>query len=271
MSVVLPPLAPEIIFHIGSFPVTNTYINSTIALLFFFAVGLIVRKKDALVPDKVQNFVESILEFILGYIDRITGDRDLSIKYLPVVGGVFLFILISNWMGLLPGTGSIGRFLPHHGEIALVPVLRPANADLNMTLAMALFSVVAANILGAVVIGFWRYFNKFIKVKDIVDSFKEGKTSIMVALIEFGVGILEIISEIAKVISLSLRLFGNIFAGEVLLTVLAALVAFLVPLPFMFMEILVGLVQAIVFAMLTLVYFAVATMPIHDKEEAGAH
>ena len=261
----LPPLAAEPIFHVGSFSVTNAYINSTLAVLFFLTVGFLVRKKTSLVPDKFQNFMEATLEFILGYIDRITRDRKKSLKFLPLIGGIFLFILFSNWIGLLPGTGSIGRMLPVHGVIELVPLLRPANSDLNMTLSMALFSVVAANLVGIVTIGFFRYANKFIKVGDIVRSFKRGKTSIMVAFVEFGVGFLEIISEVAKVISLSLRLFGNIFAGEVLLTVMAGLFAYFVPLPFMFLELIVGLVQAIVFAMLTLVYLAVATMPVHDK------
>src|SRR3989344_8112765 len=225
MLVVLPPLAAETIFHIGNFPVTNAYINSSIAVLLFLIGGLILRKKSALIPGKVQNFVEAIFEVFLDYIDRITHDRKKSLKFLPLIGGVFLFILISNWMGLIPGTGSIGRFLPLHGEIELVPILRPANSDLNMTLGMALVAVFVSNILGMVTIGFFRYANKFIKIGDIIQSFKRGKTSIMVAFVEFGVGILEIISEVAKIVSLSLRLFGNIFAGEVLLTVMAGLFA----------------------------------------------
>ena len=265
MLVVLPPLAAESIFYIGNFPVTNAYINSSLAVLIFVVVGFILRKKTALIPGKVQNFFEGLLEFILGYIDRITRDRKKSLTYLPLIGGVFLFILVSNWMGLLPGTGSIGRYLEVHGQVELVPLLRPANSDLNMTLSMAVFAVVVSNLIGVVTIGFFRYANKFIKVADLVRSFKQGRTSIMVTFVEFGVGFLEIISEVAKMVSLSLRLFGNIFAGEVLLTVMAGLFAYLVPLPFMFLEIIVGLVQAIVFAMLTLVYLSVATMPIHDK------
>lgn len=265
MNLVLPPLVAEPIFNIGSFPVTNSYINSTLAVVLFFIIGLLLRNKTHMVPKGIQNFFEAVLEFMLGYIDRITHSREKSLRFLPLVGGIFLFILVSNWMGLLPGTGSIGRYLEVHGQLELVPLLRPANADLNMTVAMALFSVFVANLLGAITVGVWRHVNRFIKIRDVVRSFNQGKTSIMVAFIEFGVGFLEIISEIAKVISLSLRLFGNIFAGEVLLTVIAGMLAFVLPLPFMFLEILVGLVQAIVFSMLTLVYFALATQPIEDK------
>jgi F-type H+-transporting ATPase subunit a len=260
----LPPIIAEPIFFIGSFPVTNAYINSSIAVMFFIVVGLMLRNKTALVPAGLQNFAEGSLEFMLGYVDRVTRDRKKSLKFFPIVGGLFLFILFSNWIGLIPGTGSIGRWLMVHGELELVPILRPATSDLNLTLAMAVFAVIGAHIFGIIAIGFFKYANKFIKLWDIVKSFAKGGMNIVVAVIEFGVGLIEIVSEIAKVVSLSLRLFGNIFAGEVLLTVMAGLIAYFVPLPFMFLEILVGLIQALVFAMLTLVYLMVATAPVHE-------
>ncbi len=263
MMFALPPLVAEPIFHLGNFAVTNTYINSCLAVVFFFIMGLILRNKTALIPRGIQNVAEGILEFILGYVDGVTKDRKKSLKFLPIVGGLFLFILFSNWIGLVPGTGSIGRHLLVEGHMELVPLFRPANTDLNMTLAMAVFAVAASHILGIMAIGFFRYANKFIKLGDIVKSFSKGGISIMVAFIEFAVGLIEIFSEVAKVVSLYLRLFGNVFAGEVLLTVLASLIAFLVPLPFMFLELLVGLVQATVFAMLTLVYLTMATAPLH--------
>lgn len=265
MIFALPPIVAEPIFHIGEFAVTNSYINSVIGVLFFIVIGLILRNKKSIVPQGVQNFAEFILEFMLGYVDQVTKDRKKSLKFLPIVGGLFLFILFSNWIGLLPGTGSIGRFISLHGQVELAPFLRPANADLNMTLAMAVFAVVSAHIIGIFTIGFFKYANKFIKLGDIFRSLRKGGMSIMIALIEFVVGLIEIFSEIAKMVSLSLRLFGNIFAGEVLLTVIAGLIAFFAPLPFMFLELLVGFIQAIVFAMLTLVYLSVATAPIPQE------
>ena len=268
MIFALPPLVAEPIFYIGSFPVTNAYINSTLAVVFFLIIGLFLRNKTAMVPRGLQNFAEGILEFILGYIDQVTKDRKKSLKFLPIVGGLFLFILFSNWIGLLPGTGSIGRWLIMHGELELVPLFRPANTDLNMTLAMAVFAVAASHIFGIMAIGFFRYANKFIKLGDLVHGFRKGGVSIMVAFIEFAVGLIEIFSEVAKMVSLSLRLFGNVFAGEVLLTVLASLIAYFVPLPFMLLEILVGLIQATVFAMLTLVYLTMATAPLYAHAEA---
>ncbi|MDP3994118.1 MAG: F0F1 ATP synthase subunit A [bacterium] len=262
MIFAIPPLAAETIFRIGPILVTNAYINSTIVLALFIALGLVLRKRSGEIPDKIQNFAESIFEVCLGYVDQVTKDRRKSIKFLPIVGSLFFFILISNWIGIFPGIGSIGRYLPIHGEIELVPLFRPANTDLNMTLAMAILGIGATHIFGILAIGFWKYANKFVKLGDIWRSFRKGGMSIFVAFVEFGVGLIEIFSEVAKVVSLSLRLFGNVFAGEVLLTVMASLIAFIIPLPFIFLEILVGFIQALVFSMLVLVFLSIATMEV---------
>jgi F-type H+-transporting ATPase subunit a len=212
------------------------------------------------------------VETILDYMDRVTHDRQKSIRFLPIVGTLFLFILISNWIGVLPGIGSIVVHIAHGSDLESVPLFRPANADLNLTVAMALVAVVGAHVLGVVAIGFWKYADRFIKLGSLWKSLRHGGVSIMVAVIEFFVGFIEIISEIAKVVSLSLRLFGNIFAGEVLMTVMAGLIAVGVPLPFMLLEFLVGFIQAMVFSMLTLVYLTMATTEVHgEHEEVSAH
>ncbi len=266
----LPPLAAEQIFHIGSFSVTNTYINSTLTVVFFLVLGFLIKRKIKDVPRGLQNFAESIVELMLPYFDQVTGDRKKTLKFLPIVGGIFLFILVSNWLGIFPGIGSIGFFRVAESGKEFVPLLRSANTDLNLTLAMAVFGVVLSHVIGVATIGFFKYVNKFIKVGDIWQAFKTGKImNIFTAFIEFGVGLLEIISEVAKLVSLSLRLFGNIFAGEVLLTVLASIVAFVVPLPFLGLELLVGFIQAMVFSMLVLVYLSVATMAVPDH--SGGH
>ncbi len=262
----IPPLAAETIFNIGSLPITNTYINSAIVLVLFLVLGLIMRKRSAQIPDKIQNFAESILEVCLKYVDQVTHDRKKSLKFLPLVGALFFFILISNWLGIFPGIGSVGRWLAVHGELEFVPIFRPANTDLNTTLAMAVLGVTVSHFFGIMAIGFWKYTNKFVKLGGIWQSLKKGGVNIFVAFVEFGVGLIEIISEVAKVVSLSLRLFGNIFAGEVLLAVMGSLLAFVVPLPFIALEILVGFIQAVVFAMLVLVYLSVATMEVQVLE-----
>ncbi len=275
MAAALPPLAAEPIFSIGSFPVTNTMINASLTVLGFlvFAVviSMAVKKYAGKAPQGILNFFESILETLFGYFDTVTRSREKTIQFLPLVGTLFLFILVSNWIGLLPGIGSIGRYLVHEGHVLLVPMFRPANTDLNMTLAMSITVVVTSHILGIVVIGAFKYFNKFIKLADLWHAFKTfSPMAILTAVIEFFVGILEVISEVAKMLSLSLRLFGNVFAGEVLLTVLAGILPVLLPLPFIALELIVGIVQATVFAMLTLVYLTIATTEVtsHHSDHA---
>jgi F-type H+-transporting ATPase subunit a len=264
----LPPLAAEPIFHISSLPVTNTVINSTLTMLGFVIFAFLINRAVkhygiSKAPQGILNFFESVLELLYGYFDTVTRDRKKTIQFLPLVGTLFLFILVSNWIGLLPGIGSIGRYMLHHGEVELIPVFRPANTDLNLTIAMAVTVVLVSHFLGIAVIGFFKYANKFIKLGDMYHAIKSMKPmNIMTAVIEFFVGLLEIISEVAKLLSLSLRLFGNIFAGEVLLTVLAGILPVLLPLPFMALELIVGIVQATVFAMLTLVYLTIATTPV---------
>ncbi|MFH1404877.1 MAG: F0F1 ATP synthase subunit A [Patescibacteria group bacterium] len=266
----LPPAAAEEIFHIGSFPVTNALINGWIAVVFFIVIGLIIRSKKSIVPKGIQNFCESMIELALGEIKKVTGDYKRAKQFLPIVGTIFFFILFSNWLGLLPGTGSIGIYGMHAGGVELLPLLRPAASDLNLTLAIAVFAVLMSHLIGLKTIGIMNHVSKFINIRGILRSFKKGPMAIIVAIIEFGVGLLEVISEFAKVLSLSLRLFGNIFAGEVLITVMLGLFSYLLPIPFMFLELLVGIIQATVFAMLTLAYLTVATDE-HGHEEEEAH
>jgi F-type H+-transporting ATPase subunit a len=267
----LPPLAPETIFHVGDLAVTNTYINATITMVAFvlvaFFVGRMAKHTNTLTkaPTGLLNFFETVLEQMLVYADQVTRDRKRSIQFLPLVGSLFLFILVSNWIGLLPGVGSIGRYLVHEGHLELIPLFRPAATDLNVTLSMAVLAVVSSHIFGIAAIGLFRYANKFIKLGDVWSAIVSlSPQKILVAAIEFIVGIIEVFSEVAKMVSLSLRLFGNVFAGEVLLTVLVSLIPFVVPLPFLLLETLVGFVQAMVFAMLTLVYLTVATTPLAE-------
>ncbi len=269
----LPPLAAEPIFYISSFPVTNTLINSTLTMLgfvvFAFFINKAFKKYQGGAPRGILNFFERILELLYQYFDTVTQSRKKTIQFLPLVGTLFLFIVVSNWIGLLPGIGSIGRWLVHEGHVTLVPMFRPATTDLNLTAGMAVVAVAVSHFLGIAFIGFFKYANKFIKLGDLWHGLKSGKpTEMLTALIEFGVGLLEIVSEVAKLLSLSLRLFGNVFAGEVLLTILAGILPIFLPLPFIALELIVGVVQATVFAMLTLVYLTVATTPVvsHNKE-----
>jgi F-type H+-transporting ATPase subunit a len=278
------PIAAEPVINIGSFAVTNSVINGVLAMVFFVVLALVVRvstRKQG-VPSRIQNTFEALIEALLSFMDQVTSSRLLSKRFLPLVGSLFLFILVSNWLGLFPGVGTFGVWQVHHGEDVLVPLLRPATSDLNMTLALAVLVVLLSHIIGAVAVGFFRYWNKFIQIGGIVKSIialpkkklGDGIMGVFTALIEFAVGLLELVGEIAKVLSLSLRLFGNVFAGEVLLSVIAGLIAYGLPLPFMALEIIVGLVQALVFSTLTLVYLTIAVSEPHgsdDHDEKHAH
>ncbi|EKD58261.1 MAG: ATP synthase subunit a [uncultured bacterium] len=259
-------LFAEPVLHAGSFTITNSLLMSwvTVILLvtFFIAAGKKAKKAKGGVPRGIHNFFEVILEQALNMADSVTGERKKTLKFLPIVLALFLFILVSNWMGLFPGVGTIG-FVENgeHGKV-FVPLLRGATADINTTLAIALFSVVMSHIFGVLTVGIWSHFNKFVNIKAIISipgKFKKDPTIVMVNPIKMFVGLIEVISEIAKVASLSLRLFGNIFAGEVLLASMMAIFAFLLPLPFMFLEIIVGIVQALVFSILTLAFMSIAT------------
>lgn len=270
-------LAAEPIAHIGSLPITNSMLNAWIGVIFFVIVAAVASRRKGLVPKGIHNVIEAVIEFLLNEVQKVTGDRARAKAFLPIVGTIFLFVLFSNWIGQVPGTGSIGVNEVVHGEVELIPLLRPATSDLNMTLAIAAFTVIASHIFGLMRLGPINHLSKFVNIRGIFQSFKKGPMAVVVALIEFGVGLLEIISEVAKVLSLSLRLFGNIFAGEVLMTVMMSIFAYFLPLPFIFMEILVGVIQATVFAMLSLVYFTVATEAHgeehdeHESKPAHAH
>lgn len=258
-----PTLFAEPIFHVGSFSVTNSLLTSWGAVLVLVALSIAIRRQMRLVPRGLQNAFEVVVEGALNMADSVTGDRHKTTRIFPLVFSVFLFILINNWMGLLPGVGSIG-FIEREGEHAVfVPLLRGGTADLNTTLALALVSVIGSNLFGILSVGVFKYFNKFVNLKAIADipmKIRKDPTLVIVNPIKFFVGLIEIIGEIAKIASLSFRLFGNVFAGEVLLGSMAVIFAFLLPIPFILLEVLVGIIQAFIFSMLTLVYFSIASM-----------
>jgi F-type H+-transporting ATPase subunit a len=263
MEAHIPSLAPEVVFHLFGLSITNTMVNSFLALIIFLVLGLAIGNRAALRPKKLQNAIEFFLEILFGYFDQVTGSRKKTITFLPIVGSVFFFILLSNWLGLLPGTGTITS--------GHAPLLRPANTDLNLTLAMATVAVISSHVFGFISVGVFTHLNKFIQIGTLIKSIRKGPIAIFTALVEMIVGLIEIASEVSKIFSLSLRLFGNIFAGEVLISVIGSIAILMVPAPFMFLELLVGLIQAAVFSILTLVYMTVASSQPHGGDEEGAH
>lgn len=246
-------LASQALFQIGPLPVTNTLLATWVGMALLF-VGAAIVRAPRLVPTGVQNVFEGVLEFLLGMIEKVTQDRRRAEQFLPLLATFFLFILAMNWLELVPGFGSIGV----HTDAGEVHLLRGATSDLNTTLALALISVVAAHVFGVMLLGARTHIGHYF-------AFKPN----MIGMIDGFVGLLHLVSEIAKIFSFSFRLFGNIFAGQVLLVVITSLLAYLLPVPFYLLEIFVGFIQALVFTMLSLVFLTIATTPHQEAEHSG--
>jgi F-type H+-transporting ATPase subunit a len=286
-------VAAETLFHIGPIPVTNSMLTMFIVMAGLVIVGNLLARKAKLVPGRGQGIFEMVVEFMLGIVEGTAGRRAGRTVF-PLIAGLFIFIIVANYSGLLPGVGTIGYWKneevstaqttetavvttdqaavqsdavhqteaapTEHTEKVLVPFFRSPSADLNMTLAMAFVSFFAFQIAGLKAHGVKG------RIKHMADP--------------WWIFPLELIQELARVISLSFRLFGNIFAGEVLLTVMyamanaikIALIPVVFPVVFIFLELLFGFIQALVFALLSLAYIALATAGGHDEEEhAQAH
>ena len=210
-------------------------------MLLLVIFSLYIRKRLSLVPSKIQLASEIVVGGLFSLFESITGNK--TKKFFPFLATLFLLILFLNWTGLLPGVGTIGLKEAEHGSEVFIPLFRAGSADLNTTLAFAIVTVLVIQYFGIKTLG-----------KEYLGRFFNFKNPIM-----FFVGFLELISEGTKIISFAFRLFGNIFAGEVLLTVIAFLIPLIVPLPFLAMELFVGLIQALVFSMLAAVFLNQAT------------
>jgi len=215
--------------------------------------GAVALKKNInKIPGLFQNIFEIIVETLYNLTESVAGEN--TNKIFPYFITFFIFILIANWSGLIPGEESIG-FIKHVGhETDIVSLSKNLTSDLNATLGLSLISLVATHMLSIKKLGVREYLGKFFSLNPIL----------------LFVGLLEIISEVTKVISLSFRLFGNIFAGGVVLGTISKLFAFGFPIPFMFLEIIVGLVQALVFAMLTMAFMSVLMTSHHEENHAAS-
>lgn len=235
-------IKPEIVSTVSGFHFTNTFLLSLIVFIVFILLA-IYYNVHLNKPNKSLMFyaMHTLLKLLYGFFETLVGSKvDI---FFPLLTSLFVYILLQNWFGLLPGVGSILIKAQEHGEELMVPLLRGGTADLNTTLALAVVSFSATQYLGIKYQGFARYMSKFINFKSPID---------------FVIGIFELISEFSRIISFSFRLFGNIFAGEVMLAIITFLVPVLVPFPFLVMEIFVGVLQAFVFAMLTAVFINLA-------------
>ena len=306
-------VAPEIIFHIGSLGISNTLFTTWIVMILLLLFAFLATRKMSMVPHGTQNVFEMIVEMWDGLGRNVAGDRNKM--FFPFVTTIFLFVLFSNYLGLIPGFGPVGiipikeggrapegittselpfglgkvlgahpeylKAADDHGAPAdkskeaeseaplLAPFVRSPSTDINMTLALALVAMITAQYFGMKVVGpikYWTKFFNFTKVGEFLGSLFKGKPNfglLFYGFIDLFVGILEFISEIVKVVSFTFRLFGNIFAGEVVLLIMAFLGStfYFFGMPFIFyaLELFVGFMQAFVFGILTLVFMTIAT------------
>ncbi len=221
-------------FEIAGFPVTNTFLMTLLVgglILVLFCSGA---KKASLLPKNLQNFTELILESILGYIDNITGDREKTKEIFPLAATLFILILCSNLLELVPGLG-------------VFEVLRSPSSDLNFTLGLGFASMITVHFFAVRRLGVFSYLKKYVS-KNPVMGF---------------VGALEAVGEVVKAFSLAIRLFGNLFAGEVLLLVTSLLFSYFLSIPFLFLEILVGFIQALIFSSLIIIFYSTAIQASH--------
>jgi F-type H+-transporting ATPase subunit a len=248
-------LSAEKIGSIGNFPITNSLLATWIVMGILLCVSLALRPTFRLIPSYPQQIAEIIIEGLQDFFHTVMG-HNLE-KAFPLLATLFLFIILANWFGLVPGVGTIGFYksiasrtqtavsTPKNDSLQekkFVPLLRGATADLNTTIALAIIAFFSIQYFGFINLGA-AYAKRFINLSNPIMFF---------------VGILEIISDFSKVISFAFRLFGNIFAGEVLLAVMAFLMPFIAPLPFLALELFIGFIQALVFSTLTAVFINVA-------------
>ncbi|MEZ4103503.1 MAG: FoF1 ATP synthase subunit a [Candidatus Paceibacterota bacterium] len=241
----------------GIFRIANstTFILLIIVLLVVF-YRLVVRKFK-IRPSSTQTVVEMIYEGIASFLDQITDSRERTNKIFPIIATIFIFVGISNLIGLIPGLTTI--------KIGSMSLFRTPTADFNTTFVLAFGSVLVLQFVSIVEWGLLDHINKFVKFKDVYKGFKGGLKSGVMSLIDFAIGLLDIVGEFAKIFSLSLRLFGNMYAGEVLMIIIMGGFAYLIPSLWLSMNILSGLIQALVFGSLVTAYYMLSIKPEEEK------
>ena len=263
-----PELPAEVVFHLFGFPIANSVVASWITIIVLVSFSYAVSHRLRLIPKRLQAFLELILGALLNFCQNVAGEQN-GRRFFPIVATIFLFVAFNAWLGLLPGFGSI---LVHtaHGEAHL---LRPANTDINMPLALAFVSFFTVGFFGFKSLG-PGYLKNYINVGQFLGGLRQlargkfgaGLNGMFIGVIHIFIGIIEFLSHLVRIVSFTLRLFGNMTAGEILLLMATFLVSFLFPVIFYGLELLVGFVQALIFGGLTLIFLTVAVTS-HEGEE----
>jgi len=266
-----PELPAEVVFHLLGFPITNSIIAAWLSIIVLVGISYAITRRLKLIPTRLQSMLESALGWLLNFCQEVAGEKN-GRRFFPIVATIFLFVITNAWLSLLPGFGSI---LITNAEGEAVHLLRGANTDINMPLALALISFIFVEYWGISSLGGLRYLKKFVNVGRFFQSIgqlvrgrlRAGLSGIFNGVIDVFVGTLEALSELIRIVSFTFRLFGNMTAGEILLLIVAFLVPWVLALPFYGLELLVGFVQALIFGGLTLV-FATIAVTHHEAETA---
>ncbi len=272
-------LPAEEIVHVGDFSITNTLIASWLTMLVLAVLFYFCTRKMQAVPGRLQALAEIIVESLLGFVEGVAGRLHGRLLF-PGIATIFIYVITNAYMGLLPIFGTIG-FLEHgHGhEAEFIPFLRAANTDINLPLSIALMSFVFVETWGMRVVGFFHYTAEFVNVRQLglglkqllTGKLREAPLNIVFGIINLFVGVLEIFSHMTRMLSFTFRLFGNMTAGEILVLVSCFLIPMIFTIPFYGLELLIGLIQALIFSGLTLVFGTVAISSAHEEAEEKHH
>lgn len=256
----LTPIEPEIVFTIGEFGIANSTLMIVLIAIVFLIVGLVAVRKFKLVPvSPFQHYMEMIYESIVGLVEQIAGSRHHAEKIFPLIATILVYFAVANIIAIIPGLTDI----TYKG----VALLRTPTSDFNTALGVSLAAVVVLNYISFREYGFLGYLNNFFNVKAVVGGFKKSFMDGFIGLVEFFVGILNIIGEVAKVVSLSFRLFGNVYAGQVLAIIIMGSIAYLLPVVWTVMSGFTGILQGMVFASLVAVYYTLALKPVEETTQ----
>ncbi len=252
-----PSLQPPIVFWVGQFPVTSSFLMILLIVFLTGLVGIIISRSAKQIPGTFQSIVELLYEGMESLVNQITRSRKTTEKIFPLIAALFLFVGVSNLIGLIPGITSI--------QFDGVELFRSPTSDFNTTFALATAMVLLVQWISIRDWGLFGYIGKFVQIKEVVQGFRKSIGDGAIAFINFLIGLLDVISEIAKVVSLSMRLFGNIYAGEILAVIILGGLAYGLPAVWMGMNMFVGVIQALVFGALVAAYYTLAQRPEDDR------
>lgn len=235
-------LKAEELGSVFGIPITNSLLLTWITMAILIVFAILFSRSIKRIPSKLQAVIEWAVESVLSYMKETLGSEALARRFFPLIATIFLFVFVANELAFIPGVGSV--------LFNNVPFLRAPSADLNFTLALAFISFFTIEITGIATLGALKYVRKFVNFNSPVD---------------FAVGIIELVSNLGRLVSFSFRLFGNIFAGEIMILVAIYFLPYVLPVPLMAFEVFVGMIQAVVFSMLTLFFIKLAIMDPHES------